>query len=164
MLAANFRGVYNGYEGVESMMDYDFTIDISEIKHVIETSDVMVIRFPVIGKRLLVDTRYDAEDGPMVRLVAPVTSAQERFRNLKELRPRFPLPKHIVAFSWPKHVSSLESFGVWQAIIDRCGSLGFEGTAQDCQLAFQELLRAEKAEILAAIKGEGYESVWERNN
>lgn len=143
------------------MMDYDFTVDISEIKHVIETSDVMVIRFPVIDRRLLVDTRCDAEDGPMVRLVPRVSSAQERFRNLKQLRPRFPLPKHIVAFAWPKHISSLESFGVWQAIIDRCGSLGYEGITRDCDVAFQELLRAEREEILAAIKGDGYETIWE---
>ena len=71
----------------------------------------MLIRFTTFDKRLLFDARSDQEEGPIVRVVPRAGSAAERFKHLKGLRPRFPLPKNIVSFTWPKHVNSLERLG-----------------------------------------------------
>lgn len=143
-------------------MDNDFSVDISEIKHIIRTSDVLLIRFPIIDKRLLLDARYDDEEGPMLRVVPRVSSAAERFKHLKELRPRFPLPKNIVSFTWPKYVSSLETNGVWQSIVDRCHQAGYSADDEAYDTILNELVMAERREIVSAITGEGYNTIWEK--
>lgn len=145
-------------------MDNEFSVDIGEIKRVIGTADVLLIRFPHIDKRLLIDARYDDQEGPLVRVVPRVGSAAERFRHLKEIRPRFPVPQNIVSFTWPKHVGSMEEFGIWQAILDRCARTGYSEWEKDCQGSYRELAMAERREMISAITGEGYETIWQRKN
>ena len=144
------------------MMDNEYPLDISEIKQVIGTADVMLIRFPMFDKRLLFDARFDAEEGPLVKLVPRAGSAAERFRSLKQLRPRFPLPKNIVSVTWPRHVSSMETHGVWQAIVERANSSGFIEADEECREVFHTLIAEERHQIISAVTGEGYETVWQR--
>ena len=145
------------------MLDNQQPIDIDEITQVIRTADVMLVRFATFDKRLLIDARYDAEEGPMVRVVPRAGSAAERFRHLKQLRPRFPLPKNIVSFNWPRYVNSMERLGVWQAIQDRCERAGFDGARDECGRALVELRAEEERQIVNAITGEGFETVWDRS-
>ncbi len=145
------------------MLDNEYPVDLSEIKHVIETADVMLIRFPIFDKRLLFDARYDDAEGPLLKLVPRAGSAAERFQSLKKLRPRFPLPKNIISFTWPRHINSLEVDGVWQAIRDRVYRSGFAEAGEDCQQTFDTLLQEEQHLIVSAITGEGFETLWQRN-
>ena len=146
------------------MLDNQQPIDIDEITQVIRTADVMLVRFATFDKRLLIDARYDAEEGPMVRVVPRAGSAAERFRHLKQLRPRFPLPKNIVSFNWPRYVNSMERLGVWQAIQERCQCADFDGSGDECGRALPELRAEEERQIVNAITGEGFETVWDRSH
>ncbi len=144
-------------------MENDFGLDLREIMHVVDTAEVLVVRFAIIEKRLLVDTRHDAQEGPLIQLVPRASSVEERFRHLKQLRPRFPLPERIMSFMWPRHIALMEKSGVWQRIIDRLVGLGYPDMAEKCQAVFREVTEEEKAEVMAAIRGgEGYQSLWER--
>jgi hypothetical protein len=144
-------------------MENEFGLDLPEIKKVIDTAEVLVVRFSIVGKRLLIDARHDDEEGPLISLVPRVSTAEERFRYLKQVRPRFPLPERIMTFIWPRHVEVLLSSGVWQHIVDRLAALGHAGTAEECEAVFRELLAEEKAQVLAAIRGQsGYHTLWER--
>jgi len=144
-------------------MENDFGLDLQEIMKVIDTAEVLVVRFAIVDKRLLVDARHNEEEGPLIKLVARASSVEERFRHLKEIRPRFPLPERIMSFMWPRHVALLQASGVWQHIVDRLEALGHAGTADQCEAVYQELLAEERAQVVAAIRGEsGYQSLWER--
>jgi hypothetical protein len=146
-------------------MENDFGLDIQEIIKVIDTAEVLVVRFAIVDKRLLVDARRNEEEGPLIKLVPRATSVEERFRHLKQIRPRFPLPERIMSFMWPRHVELLQKSGVWQRIVDRLEALGGAGTGDQCEAAYQELLSEEKAQVVAAIRGEaGYQSLWERRS
>ena len=144
------------------MMENEYAVDISDIKEVVKNAEVMLFRFAIFDKRLLFDARTKEEVGPMVRVVNKAGSASERFRHLKRLRPQFPLPKNIVSIAWPKYVSSLESSGVWETVLERYQSAGFAEKADDCQRVLEELMAAEHKEIASAINGEGYETLWSR--
>ena len=144
------------------MMENEYAVDISDIKEVVKTAEVMLFRFAIFDKRLLFDARSKDETGPMVRVVNKAGSASERFRHLKRLRPQFPLPKNIVSIAWPKYVSSLESSGVWETVLERCKDAGFAGKGDECRRALEELLLAERKEIASAISGDGYETLWSR--
>ena len=144
-------------------MENDFGLDLPEIMKVIDTAEVLVVRFSIVDKRLLVDARCNQEEGPLIKLVPRVTSVEERFRYLKQVRPRFPLPERIMTFMWPGHVEVLQTSGIWQHIVDKLAALGHAGTAEECEAVYRDLLAEEKAQVVAAIRGEGgYHSLWER--
>ena len=143
-------------------MENDFGLDLQEIMNVIDTAEVLIVRFAIVDKRLLVDARHSADEGPLIKLVPRAGSIEERFRHLKELRPRFPLPERIMSFMWPRHIALLQASGVWQRIVDRLGALGRDGTVEECEVAYRELLAEERAQVVAAIRGDsGYQSLWE---
>lgn len=147
-------------------MENDFGLDIEEILKVIDTADVLVIRFAILDKRLLIDARRSEKEGPLIKVVPRAGSVEERFRHLKSLRPRFPLPDKIMSFMWPRHVELLEKSGVWQHIVDRLASPGDAKDAKTkaaCDAALRELFEEERTEVQSAIRGgEGYQSLWER--
>jgi hypothetical protein len=144
-------------------MENDFGLDLQEIMKVIDTAEVLVVRFAIVDKRLLVDARRNEEEGPLIKLVPRASSVEERFRHLKQIRPRFPLPERIMSFMWPRHVALLQTSGVWQRIVDRLAALGDASIADQCEATYQELLAEERAQVVAAIRGEaGYQSLWER--
>jgi hypothetical protein len=144
-------------------MENDFGLDIQEIMKVIDTADVLVVRFAIVDKRLLVDARHNEEEGPLISLVPRASSVEERFRHLKQVRPRFPLPERIMSFLWPRHVELLQTSGVWQRMVDRLSAGGHAGTAEKCEAVYRELRSEERTQVMAAIRGEGgYQSLWER--
>lgn len=143
-------------------MDNDYILNLEEILRTVETAEVVRIRFGLLDKRLLIDNRYSEYEGPMVKVVNRAGSSEESFRSLKRLRPRFPLPEKMTAIMWPKYVSTLQSTGVWQAIVSRVAEAGHPESARQCDDVLQELLKLEKQEIRNAISGEGFQTVWQR--
>jgi len=141
----------------------EFGMDLDEVKEVIDTAEVLVIRFAILEKRLLVDARYNETEPPSLQLVSKTSSVEERFRSLKQLRPQFALPEKIMSFTWPRHVETFRAAGLWQRIIDRLAASGHSGLDEQAQAVFEELMQEEKAEVLTAIRGgESYQSLWER--
>jgi hypothetical protein len=142
-------------------MSTEFGIDLDEVRRVIDAADVLVVRFTVTDRRLLIDTRTNDTDGPMIRVVPPVTSAQERFKALKILRPRFRSPDRILTFHWPRHARALVECGLWDHIARRMTSVGGDALTPQCDEALRELLAAERAVEAAAIRGaEGFKTIW----
>jgi hypothetical protein len=141
----------------------DYGMDIGEVTRVIEAADVLVVRFAILDKRLLIDSRTGETEGPLIAIVPKAGSVEERFKSLKKLRPRFPLPERIMSFMWPRHMATLRKSGIWDKIEQRLVSLGGPEMSARCEEIFQQLATEEKAEVLLAIRGgEGYQSLWER--
>ena len=138
-------------------------MDLGEVMEVIDTAEVLVIRFAILDKRLLIDARHDEVDGPLVKLVPKTSSVEERFRSLREMRSRFPLPEKIVSFSWPRQVETFRLAGLWARIVDRLMASGHAGVKEQCEAVFGELVNEEKAEVMTAIRGgPSYQSLWQR--
>lgn len=139
----------------------EFGIDLDEVRRVIDAADVLVVRFSVTDKRLLVDARTNDTDGPMVKVVPPVANGQERFKALKMMRPRFRTPDRILTFQWPRHARAMAEAGVWDHLARRLCGLGWSGTAKDVDEAWAELMREERmAEAAAIAGGEGFKTIW----
>ncbi|MXY80016.1 MAG: hypothetical protein F4Y94_10125 [Chloroflexi bacterium] len=140
----------------------DYGVDLDEIGGVIERAEVLVVRFQVVQRRILVDFRTSADAGPLARAVAPASSAEERFRSLKALRPSLPLPERIMSFLWPRSVGAMADAGVLDRIRDRLVRIDADAGAE-LDSAFGELLGEEHATLVAAIRGgEGFQTLWER--
>jgi hypothetical protein len=141
-------------------MDNVYHLDYDAILKTVREAEVVAFRFVTVQERLLVDNRFNEIDPPMVKLVPKVTSAEERFKSLKVLRPRFRLPQKISAIWWPRYVNGLAESGVWDALVARIVDNGFPDAAKECDALFDELRRMERAEMVNAIGGEGYRTLW----
>ena len=144
-------------------MDNDYILDLNEIIETVRSADVLTFRFVIVSQRLLVDGRHTEIDPPLVKLVPAAASAEERFRSLKRLRPRFKLPQKITSIWWPRYVNSLVDSGVWNALVERLAG-GFPEAVQRCEEVLQELRDLEKAEARSAILGEGYQTLWQSHS
>jgi len=143
-------------------MDNDYVLNLDDILRTIESAEVIRIRFGLLEKRLLIDNRFNEIEGPLVRLVSRAGSSQESFRNLKKLRPRFPLPDRMTAIWWPKYVNTLYTSGVWGAVVRRIADSGFSEAVRQCDDVLRELLALERKEIRNAITGDGFQTLWPR--
>jgi hypothetical protein len=141
-------------------MDNEYHLDFDQILTTVRNAEVIAFRFVTVPMRLLIDNRTNEIDPPMVKLVPRVTSAEERFKSLKMLRPRFKLPNKISAIWWPRYIASLEETGVWDAVVSRVANEGFADAAVECDVIFAELKRMEREEVANAIAGEGYRTLW----
>ena len=144
-------------------MDNDYVLNLDEILGTIASAEVVRVRFLLLDKRLLIDNRYNEVDGPMVRLVSRAGSSEESFRNLKRMRPRFPLPDKMTAIWWPKYVETLCTSGVWTALVQRVAESGFSDAVNQFDELLRELRAMERQEIRNAISGEGFQTLWQRS-
>jgi hypothetical protein len=143
-------------------MDNDYALNLDDILRTVETAEVVRIRFLLLDKRLLIDNRCNEFEGPLIKIVSRAGSSDESFRNLKRLRPRFPLPDKMTAIWWPKYVNTLYTTGVWPAVVKRVAETGFTDSVHQCDDVLRELIALERQEIRNAISGEGFQTIWQR--
>jgi hypothetical protein len=141
-------------------MDTEYHLDYDAILKTVRKADVIAFRFVTVPMRLLIDNRFTEHDPPMLKLVTPAGSAEERFKSLKKLRPRFRLPQKISAIWWPRYINGVVESGIWDAIVQRNVDNGFPAIAAQCDELLRELRRMERMEMVNAIGGEGYRTLW----
>jgi hypothetical protein len=144
-------------------MSDEFGVDLEEVFKVIDAADVLVVRFHIVQKRLLIDFRTRPGAGPFAAVVQRAESVEDRFRSIKKLRPDFGFPEKVMSFAWPRTVPVLVASGAWGRISDRMTSLGGPEAADICASVMQELMVEERKEIASAILGaDHYQTLWER--
>jgi hypothetical protein len=142
------------------MMDNEYRLDYAEILKTVRGAEVVLFRFVTLPQRLLIDNRTSATDGPLLKIVPRAKDAEDRFRSLKVLRPRFHLPQKISAVWWPRNVDRLADDGIWDAVVKRLASADHDLVSGDPQAILSELRQLERAELANAIGGEGYRTLW----
>lgn len=135
-------------------MDNAFNISSGKIIRALAEAEVMSIFFPRVGKALIVDTRHDADHGPVVLIDDMVGSAEERLQSVRRLRPEFTEIAQLTLAPWLGSTRAFAEQGVLEAIIDRFRSMGFLEAANDAARAFRELRRYERQVMLHLIAGD----------
>jgi hypothetical protein len=144
-------------------VDSDFLVDVSEVRDTLASAEVISIFFPLLQKVLLIDTRHDQYEGPMVKVATVAASMEHRIRSLRRMRPRFDRPQTITLVPWPKHVETLTALGVWDLIANRLRDTGHTEAVEEGLKALKKLRRMEHNEVVSAITGQGYETLWARD-
>ena len=137
--------------------------NIARALQAVDAADVLAVGFVLFSERLLVDMRTTDQDPPMIKVVQPLGSVEERIRELRKTRPRFPRPQSFLFFMWPKSIRTLEEQGVWQRIVQRCLTPGHQEVAEECDRALEGLRQLERAEYQEAIGGAKYRTLWTRS-
>ena len=142
-------------------MDHSGT-DGRRLLDCLATSEVVAIRFATIPQRLIIDLRTSELDGPMIKVMEPANSVSERLKSLKKLRPRFKMPKKVSGVWWPGRIKTMVELGVATELCNRLSEIGGMPAARSANAAFDELLLLERREIYNAIRGQRYNTIWER--
>ncbi len=141
-------------------MEGNFLFEIDEVLRNVQEAEVMSIFFPSFRRALIIDTRSNTDDGPMVRLMPMASSPQDRVRSIRKLRPGFPRLQNLTLIPWQRYVDSLVNLGVWEKIVKRIEESGDPKAIQACDAALTELHRLERQELVAAISGDNYQTIW----
>jgi len=135
-------------------------VDLAEVGKVVDLCDVFTIIFRTFPERLLVDSRTSPQKGPLVALVEPVATVEERYHWLGRKRPSFGPPEQFMFFLWPHSIDFLEECGVAARIRRRCQATGWQEAVAMFDRALAELRRKERAATRAAITGENCRTLW----
>ena len=141
-------------------MEGNFLFEIDEVLRNVQEAEVMSIFFPSFRRALIIDTRSNTDDGPMVRLMPMASSPQDRVRSIRKLRPGFPRLQNLTLIPWHRYVDSLVNLGVWEKIVKRIEESGDPKAIQACDAALTEMRRLERQELVAAISGDNYQTIW----
>lgn len=138
-------------------------IDLEEVRKVVETCDVFTMGFRLFPERLIIDTRVNDQDGPMIEVVEPVSTVEERFFWLGQRRPSFGVPQQFTFFVWPHSIGYLEESGLMDKIRQRICPADESGeTGHPVARAMHRLIVLEQQATADAILGRNYHTLWER--
>jgi hypothetical protein len=138
-------------------------IDLEELRKVVESCDVFTVGFRLFPQRVLVDTRSTDAEGPMIEIVEPVNTIEERFFWLGQRRPSFGVPERFTFFIWPHSISYLEESGVMDQIRKRIYPQDPERGRQVAHVLYQLHVMEQQA-VQDAISGKNYHTLWERES
>ncbi|MDP6402498.1 MAG: hypothetical protein QF467_02995 [SAR202 cluster bacterium] len=141
-------------------MDGEFELNLDDVMKNIDTAEVMSVFFPRFRKAVVIDTRFNEREGPMVRIMPMAASPQERLRSIRRQRINFPRLHNMTVIPWPRYVESLVSLGVWDRVVRRFRGAGQEETVATCNTVLAELRLLEKAEMAAVVIGENFHTIW----
>ena len=138
-------------------------VDLEELRKVVDNADVFTIGFRMFPERMIIDARTSETVGPMVRVVDPVASVEERYFWLGKERPEFGAPERFTFFVWPHSVRYFDESGLGQMIRNRIYALGFEQVGGEMAHAMYALHRLEQQATFDAIHGRNHHTLWERS-
>lgn len=134
-------------------------IDLEELRRVVDECDVFTVGFRLFPERMIVDTRSNDEVGPMVEVVEPVNTVEERFFWLGKRRPEFSVPERFTFFIWPHSIGYFEESGVGDMIRRRIYPIEPE-TGSQMAHAMVQLYQLERRAVADAITGRNCHAIW----
>ena len=135
-------------------------VDLDALRERLENADLIVIGFHAFAERLLLDARSSPTEGPLVAVVAPVASVQERYAWLGKHRVAFGLPDDFTFAMWPHSIALIREQDVLGPMGERMAAVSNEADlAMSRALARLEVLER-RAVRAAVLGGPGWESLW----
>ncbi|HCV00058.1 MAG: hypothetical protein CL897_00695 [Dehalococcoidia bacterium] len=135
-------------------------IDLDQLREQMEQAELIVIGFPTFPERLLLDARSSPSEGPLVAVVAPVSSVQERYAWLGKHRSSFGMPDDFIFAMWPHSIALIRDHDVLEPMGARMAAVSNEADlAMSRAVARLEVL--ERRAIREAVLGGGaWETLW----
>lgn len=135
-------------------------VDLDALKERLENADLIVIGFNAFPERLLLDVRSSPTEGPLVAVVAPVSSVQERYAWLGKHRSAFGLPEDFTFAMWPHSIALIHEHDVMAPMGARMAAVSNEAD-QAMSRALARLRVLERRAIREAVLGgPTWETLW----
>ncbi len=135
-------------------------VDMQALEDVLRRADVLTIGFTLFAERLLIDTRSRPGEGPLVAVVGPVQTVQERYLWLGKHRGNFGAPEAFSFFVWPKTVRTLIDTDVLATMRSRLAEVSPEGESA-LRNMLDRFAALERDAMRAAVVGDDpWRTVW----
>jgi hypothetical protein len=135
-------------------------VDFDEITKLVNTADVFTVGFATFPERLIVDTRSNDRETPMIQVVEPARSARDRMVWLSRRRPSLGVPEAFSFFAWPHSPHFMVQSGIWDRIRRRVDADLDSQVSVQCDLAIKQLLNLDREATYALLKGEHCLTLW----
>ena len=76
-------------------------VDLDDVAKLVSEADVFTVGFANFPERLIVDTRSDMNETPMVQVVEPASGPRDRLAWLQRRRPSLGAPRAFTFMAWP---------------------------------------------------------------
>lgn len=141
--------------------EHGIRIDRDAVEEILRNADVLVVGFALFGERLLIDTRTNAETGPLVAIVEPLGGVQERYHWLGRHRGMFGMPEAFSFIAWPNTIRMLQDQDVLGTIRHRLALNSNDGPEM-LDKAIARLRELEHDSFRAAIRGDlPWKTIWQ---
>ena len=137
-------------------------VDLEDIAKLVADADVFTIGFGTFPERLIVDTRSDLKEAPLVQVVEPAGSPRERLAWLHRRRPSLGVPRAFSFLAWPHSPAFMIESGIWDRIRRRVNADGDISVAAQCEQAIRELRVLDHQASIDLLKGERCLTLWPR--
>jgi hypothetical protein len=137
-------------------------VDFEELSKLVDSADVFTIGFANFPERLIVDSRFNERETPMVQVVDPARGVRERLNWLNRRRPSLGAPRAFSFIAWPHSPGFLVQSGVWERIRRRVGADLEPEVGVQCDLAIKQLLNLDREVTMAVLRGENCLTLWPR--
>ena len=135
-------------------------VDLEALDERLRNADLIVIGFRAFPERLLLDARSTPAEGPLVAVVAPVASVQERYAWLGKHRSAFGLPDDFTFALWPHSIALIRERDVLAPMSARMAAVSNKADLAMTR-ALDRLQVLERRTIRAAVLGgPDWESLW----
>ena len=135
-------------------------VDFEEISKLLQTADVFTVGFTSFPERLIVDTRSNDHETPMIQVVEPARSARDRMVWLSRRRPSLGAPEAFSFFAWPHSPSFMVQSGIWDRIRRAVDADNDNEVAVQCDLAMKQLHNLDREATFALLRGEHCLTLW----
>ena len=139
-------------------------VDFDEVNKLVATADVFAVGFGNFEQRLLVDSRSDAAETPLVQVVPPAGSPEKRMRWLQRRRPSLGAAESFSFVAWPHSPRLLVDSGVWDRILGRVGAEYNPDVQGQCDIALSRLINLDEEASLDAIRGDNFITLFPQDN
>ena len=137
--------------------------DLDAIRDLLERADVLAIGFATFAERVLIDARSSEASGPMIAIVAPVATVQERYAWLGQHRGEFGAPQAFSFFVWPHSVRRFAGDNVIEPMAARLRAVS-DQSDDTLRKVMARLVARERQAWRDAVRGsEEWQTVWSRN-
>ncbi|MEE8517524.1 MAG: hypothetical protein V3S98_00185 [Dehalococcoidia bacterium] len=145
------------------MSEPEFDNEMAEAIRHAEGAEVVCVIIPMINQCLVYDSRTEVDDPPRVFVSPPLGSAERRLRHANKARPNLKHARELAVLPWTGSINSMAHSRIWEMIVTRMASSGFDGMDEKCVEALEELKQWERQSLVAMIKGQGpYHTIWSR--
>jgi hypothetical protein len=139
-------------------------VDLDDVAKLVSEADVFTVGFANFPERLIVDTRSDMNETPMVQVVEPASGPRDRLAWLQRRRPSLGAPHAFSFMAWPHSPSFMRDTGIWDRIRQQVKADTDLNIDSQCDQAIRQLQNLDLQATLAVLRGDRCLTLWPRED
>ena len=139
-------------------------VDLDDVTKLVREADVFTVGFANFPERLIVDTRSDMKETPMVQVVEPASGPRDRLAWLQRRRPSLGAPRAFTFMAWPHSPSFMRDTGIWDRIREQVNADTDLNIDSQCEQAIRQLQNLDLQATLAVLRGDRCLTLWPRED